>query len=164
MRDLRILSFYLVRESDLSTPAKLQLLNYLKDASNAQVKLFIATGEVGQVSAVDEAKLDKVVSEIAPLAAYIASDIVFNAAINKASRAYSYWFGKAAQACADKTGPDKKLCKKRFILRSYHEKLTALRSEAPKCARTDKPEKCRKKFIEMIKNIEKQIAKVRLKY
>ncbi len=164
MRDLRILSFYLVRESNLSKPAKLQLLNYLKEASDSQVKLFIATGEVGRVSAIDEPSLDKVVSEVAPLAALIAQDMVFSTAMNKASRVYSYWFGKAAQACAEKTGPEKKLCKKRFILRSYHEKLRALKAEAPKCARTDKPEKCRKKFVEMIKGIEKQITKVRLKY
>jgi hypothetical protein len=136
----------------------------LREASDSQVKLFIATGEIGQVSAVDETKLDEIVSEVAPLAAYIASDIVFNAALNKASRAYSYWFGQAAKACAEKTGPEKKLCKKRFILRSYHEKLRALKAEAPKCAKTDKPDKCQKKFIEMIKQIEKQIAKVRLKY
>lgn len=164
MRDLRIFSFYLVRESNLSKSAKLQLLNYLKEASNAQVKLFIATGEVGQVSAADEANLDNTISEVAPLAALIAQDMVFNTAINKASRVYSYWFGKAAQACAEKVGAEKKLCKKRFILRSYHEKLRAIKAEAPKCAKTDKPEKCRKKFIEMIKGIEKQIAKVRIKY
>lgn len=164
MRDLRILSFYLVRESDLSKPAKLQLLNYLKDASNAQIKLFVATGEIGQVSKIDESKLDKVILEVAPLAAFIAQDIVFNKAINKGTQAYSYWFGKIAKACAEKTGPEKKLCKKRFILRSYHEKLRALRSEAPKCSGTDKPEKCRKRFIEKIKHIEKQITRVRIKY
>lgn len=164
MKDLRIFSFYLVRESDLSKSAKLQLLNYLRDASNAQVKLFIATGEVGQVSKIDESKLDKAILEVAPLAAFIAQDLVFNTAINKATQVYSYWFGQAAKACAEKTGPDKKLCKKRFILRSYHEKLRALRGEAPKCSGTDKPEKCRKRFVEKIKQIEKQIAKVRIKY
>jgi len=164
MRDLRIFSFYLVRESDLSKPAKLQLLNYLRDASDAQVKLFVATGEVGQVSKIDESKLDKIVLEVAPLAAVIAQDLVFNKAVNKASQAYSYWFGQAAKACADKVGPEKKLCKKRFVLRSYHEKLRALRAEAPKCAQTDKPEKCRQRFIEKLKHIEKQIARVRTKY
>jgi len=164
MKDLRILSFYLVRESDLSKPAKLQLLNYLKEASNAQIKYFIATGEIGHVSKVDESKLDEVITEVAPLAAYIAQDLVFNKAINKASQVYTYWFGKAAQACAEKAGPEKRLCKKRFILRSYHEKLRALKSEAPKCANTDKPEKCRKRFIEAIKNVERQITKARIKY
>jgi len=164
MKDLRTLSFYLVRESDLSKPAKLQLLSYLKDASDAQVKLFVATGEIGQVSKIDESRLDKAISEVAPLAALIAQDMVFNRAINKASQVYSYWFGKAAQACEEKVGPEKKLCKKRFVLRSYHEKLRALKSEAPKCANTDKPEKCRKKFVEKIKHIEKQITRVRIKY
>lgn len=164
MRDFRIFSFYLVRESDLSKPAKLQLLNYLKEASDAQVKLFIVTGEVGQISKVDESKLDEKLLEVAPLAAVIASDIVFNKAINIASQKYSYWFGKAAQACAEKVGLEKKLCKKRFILRSYHEKLRALKAEAPKCSQTNKPEKCRKQFIEKIKQIEKQITKVRSKY
>jgi hypothetical protein len=164
MRDLRILSFYLVRESDLSKPAKLQLLNYLRDASDTQVKLFIATGEVGQVSKIDEAELDKAILEIAPLAAVIAQDIVFNTALNKASQAYSYRFGQAAKACADKVGPEKKLCKKRFILRSYHEKLRALKAEAPKCAGTNKPDKCRQRFVDQIKHIEKQITKARTKY
>ncbi len=164
MRDLRILSFYLVRESDLSKPAKLQLLNYLKDASDIQVKLFIATGEIGQVSKIDESSLDKVILEIAPLAAVIAQDIVFNTALNKASQAYSYRFGQIAKACADKVGPEKKLCKKRFILRSYHEKLRALKAEAPKCAGTNKPEKCRKRFVDQIKHIERQITKARTKY
>ncbi len=164
MRDLRILSFYLVRESDLSKPAKLQLLNYLRDASNAQVKLFVATGEIGQISKIDESKLDEFISEVAPLAAYIAQDIVFNKAINIASQKYSYWFGQAAKACAEKVGPEKRLCKKRFVLRSYHEKLRVLKAEAPKCSGTSKPEKCRKRFVEKIKQIEKQIAKVRIKY
>jgi hypothetical protein len=164
MRDLRIFSFYLVRESELSKPAKLQLLNYLRDASDAQVKLFAATGEVGQISKIDESKLDEMISEVAPLAAVIAQDIVFNKAINIASQKYSYWFGQAAKACAEKVGPDKKLCKKRFILRSYHEKLRALRAEIPKCNQTDKPDKCQKRFIDKIKQIEKQIAKVRAKY
>jgi len=164
MKDLRIFSFYLVRESDLSKPAKLQLLNYLKDASNAQVKLFVATGKVGQISKIDESKLDKTISEVAPLAAYIAQDIVWTRAINKATQVYTYWFGKAAQACAEKVGAEKKLCKKRFILRSYHEKLRALKAEAPKCSQTDKPEKCRRRFVEKIKQIEKQITKARIKY
>ena len=119
MKDFRILSFYLVRESDLSKSAKLQLLNYVREASDSQIKLFIATGEIGQVSKVDESKLDKTLSEVAPLAAYIAQDMVFNVALNKAGRAWSYHFGKAAQACADKSGPDKRLCKKRFILNCY---------------------------------------------
>lgn len=163
-KDLRILSFYLVRESDLSKPAKLQLLNYLRDASNAQVKLFIATGEIGQISEADESKLDGAISEVAPLAAVIAQDLVFNTALTKATQVYSYWFGQAAKACAEKVGPEKKLCKKRFVLRSYHEKLRALRAEAPKCAGTDKPEKCRKRFVEKIKHIERQITKVRIKY
>ena len=104
------------------------------------------------------------ISEVAPLAALIAQDIVFNKAINKASQVYSYWFGQAAKACAEKVGPEKKLCKKRFVLRSYHEKLRALKAEAPKCSQTDKPDKCRKRFIEQIKHIEKQIANVRAKY
>ena len=164
MRDFRIFSFYLVRESDLSKPAKLQLLNYLKEASDAQVKLFIVTGEVGQISKIDESKLDEKLLEVAPIAAVVASDIVFNKAINIASQKYSYWFGQAAKACADKIGMQKKLCKKQHMQRPYYEKLRALKVEAPKCAGTNKPDRCRKKFIEKIKQVEKQIIKIRSKY
>ena len=120
-------------------------------------------GTIANVTEEQERWLDEQLQEVAPVAAYYASGVVFSMATALATKVFSKYFGEAARACADKKGVEKKVCKKRFMTRAYQEKIAVLRREAAKCNQTAKPEKCQERFIRIIKNVEQQLIKLRTK-
>ena len=69
MINLKLVAHLMVHDSDLSRSAKLQLVNFLKEATEPQIKLFIVEGKVGNVSPEQELELDSIL-EVAPVAAY----------------------------------------------------------------------------------------------
>ncbi|HUU88825.1 MAG TPA: hypothetical protein VMX17_13890 [Candidatus Glassbacteria bacterium] len=162
MINLKLVAYLMVYESDLSKPAKLQLVNFLKEATEPQIKLFVVEGRVGNVSQKQELELDSIL-EVAPIAAYYASGIVWGAAIALAMKAFNKYHGEAAKACAEKRGREKKLCMNVYTVRAYQQKITVLKTEAGKCNQTADPKKCREKFIKNIKVVEKQLIKIRSK-
>jgi hypothetical protein len=162
MINLKLVAHLMVHDSDLSKSAKLQLVNFLKEATEPQIKLLIAEGKIGNVSPEQELELDAIL-EVAPIAAYYASGVVWGTAIGLATKAFTKYFGEAAKACSEKTGKEKKLCMKVYTMRAYQQKITVLKTEAGICNQTADPKKCREKFIKNIKVVEKQLIKLRSK-
>ena len=163
MINLKLVSACLIHEAPLSESSKIQLLRFVRGASEAQLKLFVIEGKIGNVTNEQEFELDKQLQEVAPIAAYYASGVVFSMATALAGKVFSKYFGEAARACAEKKGKERLICKKRFMSRAYQEKISVLRREAAKCNQTAKPEKCQERFIRMIKNVEQQLIKLRTK-
>ena len=164
MINLKIVSLALIDEASFSNGSKIQLLRFVRGASDSQLKLFVVEGKVGNVTEEQERELDLILQEVAPIAAYYASGVVFSMATALAGKVFNRYFGEAAKQCAQKpTGKEKRLCKKRFMLRAYSEKIAVLRREASKCNQTAKPEKCQERFIRMIKNLDQQLIKLRTK-
>jgi hypothetical protein len=48
-KELQLKAGEIVKNSKLSTPAKLQLFNFLKEASDAQLKAFLLDGKIVQL-------------------------------------------------------------------------------------------------------------------
>ena len=163
MINLRLVAACLVHEASLSETSKIQLLRFIRGASEPQLKLFVIEGKVGNVTDEQELYLDEQLQEVAPIAAYYASGVVFSMATALATRVFSKYFGEMARACAEKKGKEKKVCRTRYMLRAYQEKIAVLRREAGKCNQTSKPEKCQERFIRMIKNVDQQLVKLRTK-
>jgi len=163
MINLKLVSFALIDEASLSASSKVQLLRFVRGASKSQLKLFVVEGKIGNVTKKQELELDKFLQEVAPIAAYYASGVIFTRATALAGKVFNHFFGEAARLCADKPGKEKRLCKKRYMLRAYAEKIAVLRREAAKCNQTAKPEKCQERFIRMIKNLDQQLVKLRTK-
>lgn len=148
---LQTIAACMVYEAEMSKPAKLQLVRFIEGASKKQLQHYIIHGEI-----VGEQDCQSSVSEIAFLvpAAIIAAAAAAGRAI------YSAEFSKAAKACQNLKGMDKKNCMKRYKLRGVSGKISALRREMGKCNQTSRPDKCRKMFQSYINNAEKQMRKI----
>lgn len=146
----KLIAINMIYESSLSKTSKIQLVRFVEDASINQLSHFILHQEIVKE---DETSINEFV-QIAAITAL---------AVAAGSAAYSKYFSDAAKACSDKKGMDKKICIKGYKLKGMSAKISALRKEMSKCNQTLKPDKCRKTFQKYIKNIEKQIIKLRAK-
>lgn len=163
MKNLKVIAYSMVLEADLSESAKRQLFNFLRSATDPQIKLFVVEGRVGNVTKEEELKIDSFLQEVAPLAAYVASSVVFSMGLAVAAKIFNKFWGEAVRACAEEKGREKEICKKRYMITAYQQKISTLRREASKCNQTADPEKCQKPFLKAIEKTQKQLIKVRAK-
>jgi hypothetical protein len=137
----------MVYDSDMSKPGKMQMVQFIESASEKQLQHYIIHGEVVK-------EKDTIVE------AFFLPAVIIGAALAAGRAIYDTEFSKAAKACPEMKGAAKKECMKRFKVRGISGKISALRREMGKCNQTSRPDKCRKMFMDYIKNAEKQMRKI----
>lgn len=136
-------------DSDMSKSLKLKILTFVEHASINQILHYLIHDEFVRE---DETRL---VNE-----GFILTAALITAASASGRAIYSKFNSAGAQACRDKLGVAKKQCMKNYKLRGVAGKVSALRKEMGKCSQTPKPEKCRKMFINYIRNAEKEMRNI----
>ena len=145
---LQTIAACMVYDDNISKPAKIRLVRFIELASEKQLQHFIIHGTIV------ENKDVHVEANFFRNAAIIGTALAVGRAI------YSNEFSKAAKACAEMKGDEKKICMKRFKIRGTAGKISALRKEMGNCNQTSRPDKCRKMFVNYIRNAEKQMKKI----
>jgi hypothetical protein len=145
---LQTIAACMVYDSDMSKPAKIQLINFIESATLKQLQHYIIHGDI-----VKEENA-QVVEGFFIAAALIGAAAAAGRAI------YDQEFSKAAKSCQNMRGVAKKSCMKRFKLRGVSGQINALRKEMGKCNQTARPDKCRKMFSTYIKNAETKMRKI----
>jgi len=136
-------------DSDLPKDLKLEILEFIEHATSEQILHYLIHDEFvreNETRLVDEG--------------FILPAALITAASAAGRSIYSKYFSAGAQACRDKVGIAKKACMKHYKARGIAGKVSALRREMAKCANTPKPDKCRKMFLNYIRNAEKEMRKI----
>ena len=149
---LKFIAASMVYESDLSKYAKIQAMRFIENASMEQLNIFISECSLRPISEEEN------ISE-----KYLLPAVVLASALAAGRVAYDQFLGKAAIACAQKKGDDRKKCMRDFRLKSHYAKVAALKREMGKCGQTNNVKKCRDLFIKQIRKIEKQVQKDRVR-
>ena len=150
---LKVIAGCVIYESELSKYAKIQALRFIEyEASEMQLKAFIAEGKIRQVSE------DEIFTEVA----IWVPAMVIAAALAAGRVAYDQFYSKASKACKGKGLKEKQRCIRDFRLKASYAKLAALKREMGKCGQTNDAKKCRESFLKHIGKVEKQIQKDRI--
>lgn len=150
---LKVVTAYIVCESNLSKYAKIQMLRFIEnEASKSQLKILVIEGRIRKVSE------GEVISEVGP----IAVAIIIGVAVAAGKAAHAKFLGAAAKACVGKDREDKKKCMRDFRLKAGYARIAALKREMGKCSQTNDVKKCRDNFTRHIGKVEKQIRKDRV--
>lgn len=149
---LQTIAACMVYDMDISKPGKMQLMRFIENASERQLQHYLIHGEIVAEQEVNIAEIGVLVP-----AAIIASAAALGRAI------YNREFSKAARACQEYNGAEKKDCMKKFKIRGISGKISALRREMGKCSQTSRPDNCRKMFQKYIVDAEKQMKKIQAK-
>jgi len=168
-KDLKIFAMYYVMEhDDLLKEEKLGLIEFIKEASEDQVKFLLITGEVmpklvqEDIDALKEAPLGgqawKAFGSTSMFkdpvkATYKAGQtsgathaVVVAAALFAGAKAYKRFLSKAARACKEKGGVDKTRCMQKFKLDAKKAKIAAMQKGMSACSKTKDPSKCKAKL------------------
>ena len=148
---LQMIAACILYESDLPKPAKIQMLHFIEnDTNESELKNYIVSGKFSTTPEIDR------INEVA----FLLPGAVIASAIAAGKAFYDNQFSEAAKACIKLKGQVKKDCMKRFKVKGISGKIAALRREMGKCNQTIRPDKCRKMFLNYIKNAEKQMRKI----
>lgn len=148
---LQMIAAGILYESELPKPEKIQMLHFIENmTTESELRNFIVYRKFSTSSEIDK------INEVAFLlpAAVIATALAAGRAF------YDKQFSEAAKACIKMRGKMKKDCMKKYKIKGLAGKMASLRREMGKCNQTAKPNKCRKMFLNYIKNIEKQARKI----
>lgn len=136
-------------DCDMPKPLKLKVLNFIEHASSKQILHYLIHDEIVREEETQLVELG-----------FILTAALVTAASASARAVYSKFNSAGAQACRDKEGVARKQCIKNYRVRGVAGKVAALRREMGKCGQTSKPDKCRKMFINYIRNAEKEMRKI----
>lgn len=145
---LQTIAACMVYDAKISKPAKMQLVRFIENASEKQLYHYLIHGNIVQ-------EKDTLVEGVFIPALIIAAAVAAGRSI------YDSEFSKVAKACKDtERGDARKSCIKGFKLRGVSGQISALKREMGKCNQTSRPDKCRKMFMNHIKNAEKKMKKI----
>lgn len=161
-KKLRLIAGQIVVESKMSKSAKIQLLNFIKEASDIQIKSFILNKKIIKLDEQSEQIVNErfEISEAgAGLQLVVAGGIVATAL---AAEYLHRFLSKAYKQCApikDKGGSHNqyKMCIFNAKIRGSQKLIQLYKSNINKCKVTKNPDKCKNKLM---KNIEKEQAKI----
>jgi hypothetical protein len=74
---------------------------------------------------------------------------------------YKNFLSKAAQACSEKSGAEKKLCMKDYEIRGLTAQMTDLRKGFTACLKTKNPDKCREALQKKIDKVKEKLDTAR---
>jgi hypothetical protein len=153
---------YIFSENDkLSKQAKLQLINFIEQADEYQLKVLAMDGEIVAESKLDEQARQiisdrfKTFSELAPIgwAAIVAMAAVIGAKRRKVM------LKKYNAGCLGKKGKVLKVCMQQGTVKAYKDEISMYKSQMGKCSQTKKPEKCKKALGKHIVKAQTKMAK-----
>ena len=145
---LQAAAAYLVYESNYNKEIKLKMIDIIEHSTEERLLYLI---EYGAFNSKQENISERSLSSI---------HILLTIAKSRGKALYTKFFGEAIKVCDNKEGKFRKECIKNYKVKALKGKILALKREMPKCIQTNRPEKCRKRFMKHIKSIEKKILKI----
>jgi len=177
MSDLKLFAaYYIDLQENLSQDEKINLLTYVKEADDYQIKHLLLKGyKVKQLSENEKVEIDEAPIGIAQglgwrPGSYWSQDVerlgyksgLVDAAIIAAILALGYkiykdYISKAGKACRDYSGDKKKDCIIRFKQQALRARISGLTQAKAKCKTAKKPEKCNRKIDEEIAKLKRKL-------
>jgi len=166
---------YILSRENLNEDEKIQLINFVEEASEHQVMNLLITGRMCEDSKVpelieeqyNEHNVEKKLNEIAlTTTATIVAMLAFigaAAVIMGASQLFMLAVSKSYRACNkyNETTPDFWLCTEKIKLDAYEKKLKYLKSNISLCGKAKDPKKCNSKVRKAISKTESNIKKAK---
>ena len=175
-KDLKLLAGYLVMESDYSDSAKKQLLNFIKEATDYQIKTFILDDTIEKL---DEDSFDIIDKRFNVIEECLIQDdnvellnedieTVAKAAIATliggpaglaaygAYKLYQRYMTKAGREC--RNAINRRACRKQYKINAIKILIKDLHNSMTKCGQSKNPEKCKSTLEKRIKQLESRLA------
>jgi hypothetical protein len=76
-------------------------------------------------------------------------------------KVYKNFLSKAAKACSDKEGTEKKMCMKEFEIQGISAQLADMRKGLSACSKSKDPEKCREALNKKMQKVKEKLDKAR---
>ena len=153
---------YIFSENDkLTKQAKLQLVNFIEQANEHQLKVLTMDGEITSKQKLDDHARQiiddrfEIFSEVGPIAmaAIVAMAVVIGAKRRKVM------IKKYNAGCMGKKGRVLKVCMQQGTVKAYKDEIAIYKGQMGKCSQTKKPDKCKKALGKHIEKAQKRMAK-----
>jgi len=167
LKEYKIFAGHMIVESDNTKELKNQLLNFIKSATEPQVKNFILNGTVREnINEVSQKLIDEQFEK-----AYITEDPVAVAggiALATILAGYSWVAWRMIGAATNKAkakcgalsiGSRRKMCIAAVISHDQKKRIALLQKEISKCKSTKNPQKCVQKLKSVIAKAQKKLQK-----
>jgi len=166
LNEYKIFAGHMIVESDNTKELKIQLLSFIKSATEPQVKNFILNGTI--IKNINEASQKFIDEQFEK--SYITEDPVVAGGIALATILAGYsWVAwrmigaatnKAKAKCgALSIGSRRKMCIAAVISHDQKKRIALLQKEIPKCKSTKNPQKCVQKLKSTIVGAQKKLQK-----
>jgi hypothetical protein len=181
---LKVFAATYVSESEINEDEKLELIQFISEASKDEILSLLSNGSMNPflIEIIDprqlvetELYIEGLVEEVQyPLVPYkgtlpatipqgkgktgavIAAAAAAAAVIAMGYATYKRFFSKAAKAC--KGSEDRKACLKKFKVNAIKAQIQTLKSGMGKCAKSNKPEKCKANVQNKINKLQAKIS------
>jgi len=154
---------YMFSENDkLTKQAKLQLVNFIEQANEHQLKVLAMDGELVPVSKLDEHTrqiIDDRFESFSEIGIIGVAAILTMASVLGAKKRRAAIL-RHQQGCATKSGQAKMICFQNAQLRGFKEEIGVYKSQIGKCSQTKNPEKCKTSLNKRVERIRAKIAKM----
>jgi hypothetical protein len=176
-KNLKLLSGYLVMESDSSDSAKKQLLNFIKDANVYQLKAFILNDEIENLDEDSYNIIEKrfnilenevfqeldefetITEDVETVAKAALATVIGGPAgliLYGAYKLYQRYMTKAGIAC--RNAINRRTCRKQYKINAIKLQIKELEKGISKCSKAKNPEKCKSAVEKKIKQLEARLA------
>jgi len=175
INDLKLFAYSYVLEHDLSKEDTKNLFDYIKEADEEHVKHLLLTGipvtlteKVGSYQPdslthwkdIGRAIIDKGYTKglsTGRLQGFAAAAIAALAGVAIA-KIWKNYMSKAAKACKDKSGPEKKNCMTKFKQEAVKKQIAELNSLKAKCSQSKSPTDCKAKIDKKLMGLKARLG------
>ena len=169
INQMRLALIYVVSESEkFSKQSKVQLARFIEQADEHQLKLLLMDGEITSKDKLDEQTRevinDRYISEA------IGWMIVFLAGMALGRRKYKKLLKQGQAHCQRiprarrKMSTEYQRCMADGAAKAFDARIDALRHSMVRCSDTPKPDKCKTRFMQAIRKLEKRKQKLVTKH
>lgn len=154
---------YIFSDSDkISKQTKLQLINFIEQADEHQLKVLTMDGELVPNNKLDEHTRQiiddrfKVFSEIGA----VATAALVAMLVTIATKRRNAMVKKYRAGCLGKKGKVLQICMQQGTVKAYKDEIAMYKSQMGKCSQTKKPDKCKAALGKHIEKVQNKIAKI----
>ncbi|MCK5607910.1 hypothetical protein KAR91_38880 [Candidatus Pacearchaeota archaeon] len=164
---LKLGLMYIFNESEKITKnAKLQLINFIKEADNHQLKVLVMDGELIPKQKLDEQARQIIddrfenINEQDPITGLMAAAALITMITVMGAKRRATIIKKTRLGCSGKKGMELKVCMQQGTINAYKEEIGIYKSQMGKCAKTKNPEKCKASLTKHIQKAQNKIVKL----
>ena len=180
-KDLKLFTYFYIAEHDnLSKKYRVQLMEFVKSASNVEIVNLLKTGKpVREVNITEGAEVlnEFVITAIITALGTISIGVLLNQTGYRAGirdgmsgtalaamaaivsyKIYQSFLSKAARSCKGQKGIAKKQCMIQYKKQGKQKQIEGLKKMLTDCSRTDNPNKCREKINSKITKVKSKLG------